>query len=301
VGTKIQLFRTACSLTLMACLSLLIDSRSVFAGVGGYKKATEGEDVIKNKLYPKKNRVELNGPNLGLILNQSYIDTYLINGGINYFWSESWGMGAEITFALNKDRYERDCIESFYNDVDYEIPEECGGPDKIQDADADAGPNNPSGLGNYGPAYVNIREYNMLLTGNAIWNPIYGKEIFFLSGVVNFDVFVTMGGGLAMTTFYPLQTFLNNGNESRGNFPAPGNTTAKRPGAEPDETDSYGKAGRPAPTKESKVFLEAGIGQKIHINKTLNFKAELRNHIVLGTPGGFDLFFALWAGVGARF
>ncbi len=301
MGTKIQLFRTACSLTLMACLSLLIHSRSAFAGVGGYKKATDGEDVIKNKLYPKKNRVELNGPNLGLILNQSYIDTYLINGGINYFWSESWGMGAEITFALNKDRYERDCIESFYNDVDYEIPEECGGPDKIQDADGDAGPTNPSGLGNYGPAYVNIREYNMLLTGNAIWNPIYGKEIFFMSGVVNFDVFVTMGGGLAMTTFYPLQTFLNNGKESRGNFPAPGNTTATRPGAEPDETDSYGKAGRPAPTKESKVFLEAGIGQKIHINKTLNFKAELRNHLVLGTPGGFDLFFALWAGVGARF
>ncbi len=298
MGIKIQFFRTACSLTLMACLTLLIDNRSAFAGVGGYKKATEGEDVIKNKLYPKKNRVELNGPNLGLILNQSYIDTYLVNGGINYFWSESWGMGAEITFAINKDRYERDCIESFYNDVDYEIPEECGGPANLEGL-----PRNPNGSGgNYGPAYVNIREYNMLLTGNAIWNPIYGKEIFFLSGVVNFDVFMTMGGGLAMTTFYPLQTYLRNGKESRGNFPPPTNTDpSKRPGAEADRTDSYGKAGRPDPTKESKVFLEAGIGQKIHINNTLNFKVELRNHLVLGTPGGFDLFFALWGGVGARF
>jgi outer membrane beta-barrel protein len=294
VSIKSQLLCIAFRVATLASVFSGIPGGTTFAAVGGYKKATEGGDVIKNKLYPKKNRVELNGPNLGLILNQSYIDTYLINGGINYFWSESWGLGAELTIALNKDRYERDCIESFYNDVDYDIPEECGGPESIQDYDGDGQ------IGNYGPAYVNIREYNMLLTGNAIWNPIYGKEIFFLSGVVNFDVFLTMGGGLAMTTFYPLQTYLNNGKESRGNFPAP-NSGGARPGAEPDEVDSFGKAGRPQPQKESKVFLDAGIGQKIHINKTLNFKAELRNHLVLGTPGGFDMFFTLWAGLGARF
>jgi outer membrane beta-barrel protein len=267
------------------------------AAVGGYKKATEGEDVIKNKLYPKKGKVELNGPNLGLILNQSYIDSYLINAGMNYFWSESWGMGAELSFVLNKDRYERYCVEHFYNDPDYEIADECGEPENLQGL-----PKDPNGSGgNYGPAYVNIREYNMLLTGNAIWNPIYGKEIFFLAAVVNFDVFVTMGGGLAMTTFYELDNSLNNGKESRGNFPAPGSTTGQRPGAEPDETDSYGKAGRPTPRKESKVFLDAGIGQKVHISQKLNFKAELRNHIVLGTPGGFDMFFTLWGGLGFRF
>ena len=264
-------------------------SAPLMAGVGGYKKATEGEDVIKNKLYPKKGRVELNGPNLGLILNQSYIDTYLINGGVNYFWSESWGMGLELSFAMNKDRYERECVENFYNDPEYNIPDECGPPGNLEGT-----------AGNYGPAYVNIREYNMLLTGNAIWNPIYGKEIFFMSGVVNFDVFVTLGGGLAMTTFYPLETALNNGNDSRGNFPPPG-TNGKKPGAGPEETDSYGKAGRPAPQKESKVFLDAGIGQKVHLNQRFNFKAELRNHIVLGTPGGFDMFFTLWGGLGMRF
>jgi outer membrane beta-barrel protein len=267
------------------------------AAVGGYKKATEGEDVIKNKLYPKKGKVELNGPNLGLILNQSYIDSYLINAGMNYFWSESWGMGAELSFVLNKDRYERYCVEHFYNDPDYEIADECGEPENLQGL-----PKDPNGSGgNYGPAYVNIREYNMLLTGNAIWNPIYGKEIFFLAAVVNFDVFVTMGGGLAMTTFYELDASLNNGKESRGNFPAPGSTTGQRPGAEPNETDSYGKAGRPTPRKESKIFLDAGIGQKVHISQKLNFKAELRNHIVLGTPGGFDMFFTLWGGLGFRF
>jgi outer membrane beta-barrel protein len=290
-----KFIKSAIISVLSTTILFVFTSTQALAAVGGYKKATEGEDVIKNKLYPKKGKVELNGPNLGLILNQSYVDSYLINAGMNYFWSESWGMGAEVSFVMNKDRFERDCVENFYNDPDYEISDECGSPDKIVDGDGDGE------KGNFGPAYVNIREYNMLLTGNAIWNPIYGKEIFFLAAVVNFDVFVSMGGGLAMTTFYPLDTSLNNGKESRGNFPAPGSTTGQRPGAEPNETDSYGKAGRPAPQKESKIFLDAGIGQKVHINQKLNFKAELRNHIVLGTPGGFDMFFTLWGGLGFRF
>jgi len=279
----------------LAATLCLVESPSE-AAVGGYKKATEGEDVIKNKLYPKKGRVELNGPNVGLILNQSYIDTYLINGGINYFWSESWGLGLELSFALNKDRAERDCIENFYNDPDYEIAPECGGPENIVDG------NSNGTTGNYGPAYVNIREYNMLLTGNAIWNPIYGKEIFFLSGVVNFDIFVSLGGGLAMSTFYAENPVLANGKDSRGSFPAPG-TSGQRPGTEPNEDDGpyYGKEGRPNPQKQSNVFLDAGIGQKIHINQRFNLKAELRNHLVLGTPGGFDMFFTLWGGLGMRF
>lgn len=273
-----------------------MSSPAAFAQVGGYKKATEGEDVIKNKLYPKKGRVELNGPNFGLILNQSYVDTYLVNGGINYFWSETWGLGLEMSFAMNKDRKERYCIEHFYNDPDYEIADECGEPDNI----VDNGGNGTTG--NYGPAYVNIREYNMLFTGNAIWNPIYGKEIFFLSGVVNFDVFVTMGGGVAMTTFYPLDTKLGNGKESRGSFPAPGQT-GERPGTEPNEAGGpyYGKAGRPPAQKDSKLFLEGGVGQKIHFGKKFHFKGELRNHLVLGTPGGFDMFFTLMGGLGMRF
>lgn len=266
------------------------------AGVGGYKKATEGDDVIKNKLYPKKGKVELNGPNVGLILNQSYINTYIINGGINYFWSESWGLGLEMSYAINQDRQERQCIENFYNDPDHEIARECGEPGDIADNDGNGS------KGNYGPAYVNIREYNYLFAGNGIWNPIYGKEIFFLSGVVNFDVYLTMGGGLAMSTFYPMTTTLGNGKESRGSFPQNGQT-GPRPGTEPDDAGGpyYGKEGRPTAVKEAKVFLDGGVGQKIHFGQRFNFKGELRSHLVLGTPGGFDIFFTLWGGLGMKF
>lgn len=287
-------FKSLVQLSIALILSLNFVAPSASAAVGGYRKATEGDDVVKNKLYPKKGRVELNGPNVGLILNQSYIDTYLVSGGFNYFWSETWGFGLDLSFALNKDRPERDCIENFYNDPDYEIGPECGGPDEVTDA-------NGNGLnGNFGPAYVNIREYNMLFTGNAVWNPIYGKEIFFMSAVMNFDVYLNFGGGLAMSTFYQLETDLVNGKPSRGSFPAPGQT-GDRPGAEPSEEDSYGKAGRPTAQKQTNVFLDAGVGQKIHFAKKFHFKGELRNHLVLGTPGGFDMFFTLTGGFGMRF
>jgi outer membrane beta-barrel protein len=266
------------------------------ASVGGYQKATEGEDVIKNKLYPKKGRIELNGPNVGMILNQSYIDTYLINAGFSYFWSETWGLGLDLSFAINKDRDERLCIESFYNDPGYNINEECGGPDNIE-----ANSPSPDKKGNYGPAYVNIREYNMLIAGNAIWNPIYGKEIFFMSAVVNFDIFINLGAGLAMSTFYGLESTLKNGNESRAPFPAEGQGGGTRPGAEPDQTYAYGKEGRPDPQKQTNIFLDAGVGQKIHFAKKFNFKTELRSHVVVGTPGGFDMFFTLMGGLGMRF
>ena len=271
---------------------LCIMTPAVFAGVGGYKKATEGDDVIKNKAYPKKGRVELNGPNVGLIMNQSYVNTYLINGGINYFWSESWGLGLEGYYALNSDKDERKCIENFYNNPDYDssLPQ-CGSPEKLAGTRA-----------NYGPAYVNIREYNYLLAANGIWNPIYGKEIFFMSGVVNFDIFVTVGGGLAFSTFYPLTTTLGNGKPSRGQFPGK-DTTGDTPGTDPN-TDGdayYGVNGRPVAQKQTNVFLDGGFGQKIHFGEKFNLKAELRSHLVLGTPGGFDMFFSLWGGFGMRF
>lgn len=284
----------ASSLLSALILSALL-APNLFAGVGGYKKSTEGDDVIKNKLYPKQGHVELNGPNVGVILNQSYVSTYLFNGGINYFWSETWGLGLEMSYALNKDRPERDCIENFYNDPDFQVSPECNAGDDVLTKENRA---------NYGPAYVSIREYNYLFSANGLWNPIYGKQILLLSSVMSFDIYVSVGGGLAMSTYYPLKTTLGNGNESRGTFPNKDTaTTGPTPGTSPGDAGGpyYGKAGRPTPVKESNIFFDGGIGQKIHFGQKFNFKGELRSHLVLGTPGGFDIFFTLWGGLGMRF
>ena len=180
-----SLLSSLASSVLSALVLSALLTPNLFAGVGGYKKATEGDDVIKNKLYPKQGHVELNGPNVGVILNQSYVSTYLFNGGINYFWSETWGLGLEMSYALNKDRPERDCIENFYNDPDFLVSAECNAGDDVLTQENRA---------NYGPAYVSIREYNYLFSANALWNPIYGKQILLLSSVMSFDIYASVGG-----------------------------------------------------------------------------------------------------------
>lgn len=288
-----------------AFTAALVFSGAALAGPGGYKKATEGDDVVKEKMYPKKGKLELNGPNLGIIMNQSYLDTYIVNGGINYFPTEVWGFGAEITYAMNSDRAERKCIENFYNKDPKDPPtSECG-------SDPTDGTTNPATTrSNYGPAYVNIREYNYMFSANAIWNPIYGKEIFFLSAVGHFDLYLTAGGGMAFSTFYPQTTNHTAADGSTkdnrgGNFPTDGGPAPT--GTGPNETDpntgklNYGKEGRPTALHQSNPVLQGGIGQKFHFGQRFHFKAELRDHLVLGTPGGFDMFFTLWGGVGMRF
>ena len=61
-----------------------------------YRKATESGDVVKNNLYPKRKKVDIAVPNLGLVMNQSYVDTFLVGGGFIYYISESWGYLSKI-------------------------------------------------------------------------------------------------------------------------------------------------------------------------------------------------------------
>jgi outer membrane beta-barrel protein len=267
-------------------------SAVAYSQTGIYRKSTESDEVVLNKLYPKKGRVELSLPNVGAILNQSYIDTYVISGSINYYWNEAWGMGVEGVYALNQDRSERECIENFYNNNDYKAPQTCGGP---------------GGLGggvmnNYGPAYVPIREYNYLFGAHAIWSPVYGKQIFALAATGHFDLFISMGGGMAFSTYYPLQETLKNGKKSRGISPSTAkNSQETNLGAEASDTNSYGKNGRPAAQSQSHPYASFGIGQKMHFARRFSIKAELKNYTVLGTQSGFDNFFTLTAGAGMRF
>jgi outer membrane beta-barrel protein len=260
----------------------------------GYRKASEGDDVVKDKLFPKKGRVEINGPNVGGILNQSYLTSIVVNGGLSYFANEEWGFGIEGLVSSNKDSDARYCLEHFHNNPDQVASPPCDNPTMA------AGSTFPEGSRvNYGPAYVPIREVNSAFAATAIWNPVYGKQLFFLSATGYFDLFVTMGAGLLNSTYYPLETTLRNGKTSRGDFPplgSPGPTY----GAGADEVDSYGEAGRPDPVSDSDFMITTGVGQKYHFANRFNFKVEIRNYMLLGTESGFDTFFTLWGGVGMR-
>jgi outer membrane beta-barrel protein len=259
-----------------------------------YRKASEGDDVVKNKLFPKKGKVEINGLNVGAILNQSYVNTILFHGGVSYFANEEWGFGIEGLFASNQDNSARYCIEHFYNDPKSEVGAQC---DKVPGHEGESFPSGSKA--NYGPAYVPIREVKYAIAATAIWNPVYGKQLFFLSGTGYFDLFVTMGAGMVFSDFYPEKTTLNNGKPSRGNFPADGSGGVE-PGATVSETSSYGVDGRPVPEQASDFMLTTWVCQKYHFADRFNLKVELRNYLLLGTSSGFDIFFALWGGVGMR-
>ena len=259
-----------------------------------YRRAAEGEEVVKDKLFPKKGKVEFNGPNVGAILNESFVSTYLAHGGLNYFASEEWGFGLEGLYALSTDNDARYCIEHFYNDPKNEVVAQCDEVGATDGANLEG-----TKFANYGPAYVPIRQVKYALAATAIWNPVYGKQLFFLSGTGYFDLFVTMGAGMVFSEYYPLKTTLNNGHISRGNLPAEG-SGGEIPGAGVEETKSYGIDGRPDKEEAADFMLTTGVGQKYHFADRFNFKIELRNYLLVGTASGFDLFFALWGGIGVR-
>ena len=110
-----------------------------------------------------------------------------------------------------------------------------------------------------------------------------------LSGVGHFDLFVAMGGGIATSTFYPLQTELRiSGNTSRGTFPEEGDTSTATPGT--DDIAEVGVDGRPDPVSQTNVMAHFAIGQRFHFAKRFALIAELSNYTLLGTEQGFQWY-----------
>ena len=139
----------------------------------------------------------------------------------------------------------------------------------------------------------------MIAGVNALWNPLYGKQIILLSGVGHFDLFIAMGGGIATSTFYPLQKELRlSGNTSRGNFPEEGSS---EPSPGTLDVNEVGVAGRPDPIAQTNIVAHFAVGQRFHFAKRFALLAELNNYTLLGTEQGFDNFFALMGGIGVRF
>ncbi|NRA65194.1 MAG: outer membrane beta-barrel domain-containing protein [Pseudobacteriovorax sp.] len=289
------------------CLSLLslnlCFSDHGFAA-GAYRKATEGGDVVKDKIYPKFETWEFSVPNFGLIMNQSYVNTYLVSGGINYFFSETWGFGLDFTIGSNSDKGERFCIENFFYDPEDEVGSACGDASLLDGADE-----NGNNFPRFGPAYVPVREIDTMIIANMTWTPVYGKQLIFMSGTSYFDLFIEMGMGIANSTFYAKRDILANGNSPRDVF-TPETGTAEQIqqaqernsqiGAQISETSAYGEAGRPDPKSETNLMFNFGIGQKFHFSKRFHVKVYLRNMTLLGTAQGFDNLLAIMGGAGMR-
>jgi outer membrane beta-barrel protein len=281
---------------LVVALPLLgILSATAFA----YDKATDSDEVVMNKLFPKKSRVELDG-DFGVVLNSSFVQTELASVGLTYFWSENWGFNVTGDYAITQDKPERTCIENFYNDPNYALT-------GLQCGDASNLSQDPAGDANMGPAYMPIRQLQYMAEVNFVWNPIYGKQIVLLSATNYFDFYIDLGGGLAMSQFYPKQTnFPDTGLPQRGQFCVKAdaaanrcNTAAQNPGT--TDPNKYGIPGRPAPQSESNVMIHLAIGQRFHFFKRFEVLGSLENYTLVGTEAGFDNFLAIKGGLGMRF
>lgn len=260
-----------------------------------YEKATEGQDVVLNKLFPKKGKVELDAK-FGVVLNSSYQQSFMANGSMTYFFSEEWGFNLDGNYAIVTDKPERTCIETFYNDPNFNVPEECG-EDAPEDTEQDA---------NWGPAYVPIRTLKYIFTANMNWNPIYGKQIVLLSATNYFDFFLTFGGGVAMSDFYAkTPEFADTGKPTRGTFCVKKDAAEDKCKAEGNpgttEKEQTGIEGRPIPESQTNVLIHLALGQRFHFLKRFMLMAGLDNYTLVGTESGIDNFFTLTGGLGVRF
>ncbi len=266
-----------------------------------YRKAVEGPDNVKNKRYPKKKRFEVD-LQAGGLLNQSYIRSFAVGGSIQYFWSERWGLSLDGLYYSNTDKPERTCIENFYNDFYNRIGGECSPEGDKNQAQQDMNdgysgvtpdPDGPSGpLSNprptMGPAYIPIRENTFSIGLNAIWAPIYGKQLMFLSQTNYFDVYFLFGGGISMSEFYPKQSEVpgSGGRKYRlaaGQVPdAPPADGTADVGVDAAATNLYGIEGRPEVQNETIVLINLGFGQKYNFGNVFQVKFELRNFTTLG-------------------
>ncbi len=307
------------ALVVETLLVLLIASLGSPLHADKYRKAVEGADNVKNKRYPKDKRFEID-LQAGGLLNQSYIRSFAIGGSIQYFWSERWGLSLDGLYYSNSDKAERTCIENFYNDFYNRIGAECspegdkavaqqamvdGYQGVTPDPDGTGGPlSNPRPT--MGPAYVPIRENTFSIGLNAIWAPIYGKQLMFLSQTNYFDVYFLFGGGVSLSNFYKKQSEVpGTGQKYRltaGQVPdAPPADGVADVGVDASQTELYGIDGRPKVEKETNIFINLGIGQKYHFAKKFHVKFELRNFTTLGFgESGIANNLKIIAGVGMR-
>jgi hypothetical protein len=280
-------------LFLTTLILFLIFAPSTVALAEVYKKATDLEEIVLEKLYPKSGRLEVNA-DLGIVLNQAFVDTTLIRVSASYYLTESWGLAFSAIKAQNKDKEERLCIESFYNDPDKELSNVCASQDNTSDIES-------AKKANMGPAYMPIREIEDIFLLESVFSPNYGKQIFFLGVVSHFDFQIKLGAGLARSTYYEQRNTIK-GDPSK---PARGAFSDEKPDTNPgvshEETYKYGTAGRPDPIYQTNAVLAPALVQKFYVADRFSWNAELGSLFILGTPGGFEYLLTISTGVSVRF
>lgn len=290
---------------LLRCALLLSIFSQTLIAQEFYRKATEDREVVKNKLYPKKKKVEF-AVSGGHIFNQSMIVSFLSAANVSYYPSEFLGLHLEFSYFFNEDKQERDCLEMFFNDAHHQVGAVCPGEfsDELDDSLKNADGSHIGGA-NFGPAYMPIRELKYSIMAGATWNAIYGKQLAFLNFISFFDIFIEGSAGVAFSKFYPMSKTLRDGRLSRGEFPEGVDTVEplKEPGVsplDPEVNNLIGIKGRPDPSDEISPLLNSGVGIRYHFWKRMHLRAEIKNQFLISKEG-LEYFLMFWGGLGIRF
>jgi acyl-CoA reductase-like NAD-dependent aldehyde dehydrogenase len=279
-----------------------------------YRKAVEGNEVVKGKFYPRSGRFEL-GVGGGGILNQSFLDTYLMNGYLRYNINDWHAVSLEGFYGISTDKNERKCVESFYRDsqraeaygggsscnfedknnantardpgIDKAVyPNDAGQDPKTNGRAKDLQDNLPL---ERKPAYMPIRKIDSMAMVNYQWTPVYGKALWFMSAVGYLDLFASAGLGVAMSTYWEKKTTIGTGS-----------TPVTEGTSNPAE---FGDEGRPAPVSQTSPAFGLGVGSRFLFLKHVTAELNFRNFSVIAPTGdsSFMNFYALWGGIGVIF
>ena len=115
--------------------------------------------VIRPRYMAKRNRLELGGQ-MGLVMNESFIYTFMISGMLDFHFSEMFALEVGAAKGLSIDKEDKRILED-----EFDIK-------------------------------TSIRRTNYTLTGGLLWTPMYGKTQLPSGYVVYFDNFLSMQGGM---------------------------------------------------------------------------------------------------------
>lgn len=299
-----------------------------------YKSAVEGNEVVKGKFYPKQSRFQVNLLQGGMILNQSFIDTFLYSAQATYHINEWHAISIDALVGFSVDRDERDCVENFYYDTERatnagakefcdrknEQPATTSSsddepmPTRIKDQASWTTEKSQRGPFQRKPAYMGIREIKQMFGVNYQWTPVYGKALWFMSGVGYMDFFLNGGAGIAISDYYPRQT--STLCYATYNQPSSGEATCDIKTQGTSNPNGFGKAGRPKPEQQVSPAIALGMGSRFYLGRVPGRSAnttaaaflanlELRNYTVVGSApagdSGLMNFFGLWGGLGMMF
>lgn len=145
------------SFCLLLALSLLGGGETAFADAGefsGYEIR-----VIRPKFMTKRGRLELGGQGI-MVMNQSFIYTFLVSGILDYHFTETFALELAGAYGESVEKEDKKILES-----DFSIK-------------------------------TSILRTQYMFNGGLIWTPIYGKTQLPSGDLVYFDSFLSFQAGM---------------------------------------------------------------------------------------------------------